>query len=159
MELLFRIRLKKLRQEKNLTQKELADKLNEKQSTISHWEQGKQEPSMQQLYNMAKFFDVSIDYLFGILDYSLLKIMWDRIIELSKGDTEESRKFKEKSKEFDKIINNNDSVKDNKQRELLELLLTEEILKDFEYNYNKYKKMDLENLKKYIEKSTKNENE
>ncbi len=64
----FRIRLKELRLEKNISQIEIAKLLNMSKMAISHWEKGNSEPSIEQLKILANFFDVSIDYLVGYVD-------------------------------------------------------------------------------------------
>ncbi len=56
-------RLKELRNEMKLTTKELGEQLNLSQSTISMYESGKRQPDTETLKKIAKFFDVSIDYL------------------------------------------------------------------------------------------------
>ncbi len=62
----FGERLIQLRKEKNLGQVELAKQLKVGKSIISLWEQNKCEPTLSKLIAIAKFFDVSIDYLAGI---------------------------------------------------------------------------------------------
>ena len=69
MEIFFGRRLKELRQEKGLTQKELAEKLNLNSVTYLHYEKAQREPPLSVLADMAKFFDVSIDFLLGLSDY------------------------------------------------------------------------------------------
>lgn len=65
----FGSRLKKLRKEKGLTQKKLAEKLGYDNSTISAWEIGKQEPyGVYPIADVAVFFNVSADYLVGLSD-------------------------------------------------------------------------------------------
>ncbi len=59
---------RELRLEKNLTQSEIAAKLNMTQTTISSWEKGKREPTMDGLLNIAALYDVSTDYLLGRTD-------------------------------------------------------------------------------------------
>lgn len=66
---IFAERLKELRLEHNLTQVELAQKTNTSKSVISAWELGQNEPSVSSLISLAKFFDVSLDYLCGLDDY------------------------------------------------------------------------------------------
>ena len=61
----FSERLKELREEKNLTQKELADKVLVSQAAIARWEEGKRSPNLDALILIANFFDVSLDYLVG----------------------------------------------------------------------------------------------
>ena len=63
MEINFKNNLKQLRIAKNMSQAELADKLNITKKTVSHWETGYTEPSLSQLLALSKIFDVSIDDL------------------------------------------------------------------------------------------------
>ena len=58
-------RLKKLRDSKNLTQKELADILNVDRTTYVKWETGSSNPSLDTVIKISKFFNVSTDYLLG----------------------------------------------------------------------------------------------
>ena len=52
--------LKKLRRERNLTQEELAEKLNVSGRTVSRWETGANMPDISLLVELAEFYDVSI---------------------------------------------------------------------------------------------------
>lgn len=56
-------KLKKLRTEKGLTQKDLADQLHVTFQTVSKWESDTNEPDIATLKELAKFFDCSFDYL------------------------------------------------------------------------------------------------
>ena len=59
--------LKELREEKNLSQKGLAGKLGFKnQTVIANWETGSRMPDIINLIKLAKFFNVTIDYLVGL---------------------------------------------------------------------------------------------
>lgn len=58
--------IKILRQEKGLTQVQLAEMLNIDQTTVSKWELGKALPDSQMLIRLSQYFDVSTDYLLGI---------------------------------------------------------------------------------------------
>ncbi len=62
------IRLKELRKENSLTQKQLAQKLLLTQASLSDWEIGKVQPSIEVLIKLADFFEVSIDFLVGRSD-------------------------------------------------------------------------------------------
>ena len=62
------IRIKELREEKNLLQKDLAKALNSNQRTISNWENGLAQPNIESLILLADFFEVSIDFLVGRSD-------------------------------------------------------------------------------------------
>lgn len=62
----FGIKLKQLRNEKGITQKELADILNVRNTTISAWEKDIAEPPYDTLVELAKIFEVTTDYLLGL---------------------------------------------------------------------------------------------
>lgn len=62
----FCARLKNLRKEKKLTQKELADILGVSQGSYAKWENGKRELSLWYLCLLAEQFHVSTDYLLGL---------------------------------------------------------------------------------------------
>lgn len=57
--------LRSLREQKGLTQIELAEKLGKTHPSIARWERGVNTPSMKTLELMAEFFDVEIRYLRG----------------------------------------------------------------------------------------------
>lgn len=59
------IKLSELRNEKGLTQREIAKIFSISQGTYNNWENGKTQPSIEQLVAIADFFGVSIDYLVG----------------------------------------------------------------------------------------------
>jgi len=58
-------RLKYLREERNLTQKELAEKLGISPSAIGMYESDKRNPDTYMLNILANFFNVSVDYILG----------------------------------------------------------------------------------------------
>lgn len=55
--------IKKLREEYNLTQEQLAEKLHVSSQAISKWETGDNLPTLSCLVEMSKMFYVSLDYL------------------------------------------------------------------------------------------------
>lgn len=57
--------LKKIRIENNLTQEELAKKINTSRSNIANYENDKNMPSIDILEKLSKIFGCSIDYLLG----------------------------------------------------------------------------------------------
>lgn len=61
-------RIKNLREELNMTQQELADKLEGAKSTIAMYEKGNRKPSLEVLVKLSEIFDCSIDYLLGKTD-------------------------------------------------------------------------------------------
>lgn len=65
---IFGKRLRLLREEKDLTQIELAKILSLTNSTISQYEAGKRMPEQGILQKIADIFDVSVDYLLGRTD-------------------------------------------------------------------------------------------
>ena len=68
MKILLGKRLKELREEKNLTQKQVADALKINSVTYLHYEKSQREPPLMLLAEMAVYFNVSVDYLLGLTD-------------------------------------------------------------------------------------------
>lgn len=62
----FSDRLKTLRKQAGLTQKDMANRLNIQRVTYSHYETGRSQPSIDTLIILATIFECSIDYLVGI---------------------------------------------------------------------------------------------
>lgn len=73
----FPQRLRKLREERGMLQRELADKLNVSRVAVTQYEQGKRFPEWDTLRKIADIFGVSIDYLLGRVD--------DRNLSLADG--------------------------------------------------------------------------
>ena len=61
-------KLKSLRLEKNLTQKQIADRIGLAVSAVSSYESGSRYPSYDVLVKLSRIFHVSTDYLLGITD-------------------------------------------------------------------------------------------
>ena len=57
--------MKKLRNQKGLTQQELADFLHVSKGTVGMWETGRREPNTEILSDLADFYGVTVDYLLG----------------------------------------------------------------------------------------------
>jgi transcriptional regulator with XRE-family HTH domain len=64
----FGERLKLLREEHNLTQKALADKLQIVKSTINKYEKNTRKPEFEILIKMADILNTTTDYLLGRTD-------------------------------------------------------------------------------------------
>ena len=64
----FAKRLKELRLNNGLTQKELAKSIEVGRTTISEYESGKIVPKQEGLLRIANHFNVSVDYLTGVSD-------------------------------------------------------------------------------------------
>ena len=77
-------KLKSLRIEKNLTQKQVADRIGLAISAVSSYESGTRYPSYDVLVKLARIFHVSTDYLLGITDTRNIDVtgLYDNEIEL-----------------------------------------------------------------------------
>lgn len=62
-------RIKMLREEKGMTQQELADKIGGAKSTIAMYEKGDRKPSLEVIVKLSQIFDCTIDYLLGRSNY------------------------------------------------------------------------------------------
>ncbi len=56
-------RIRLLRQSRNISQVELAKRLNVTKQSVSNWENDNIQPSIEMLLKIAEFFSVSTDYL------------------------------------------------------------------------------------------------
>ena len=56
-------KIKKLRTEKGLTQKDLADDIHVTFQTVSKWENDENEPDVSTIRELAKLFGCTLDYL------------------------------------------------------------------------------------------------
>ena len=66
---MFRIRLKKLREEKKMNQREFAADFGVSPATVGMWESGAREPrTLEQLQRLADYFETTVDYLLGRTD-------------------------------------------------------------------------------------------
>ncbi|WP_304580421.1 helix-turn-helix domain-containing protein [Thomasclavelia cocleata] len=61
-------RLQSLKIERNLLQKDIANKNNISLRAYQYYERGEREPTSSILISLADYFDVSIDYLVGRSD-------------------------------------------------------------------------------------------
>ena len=62
------MRLKDLREDSDLKQKELAQFLHIKQNTYSQYENGQRQVPIDVIIKLAKYYNVSTDYILGISD-------------------------------------------------------------------------------------------
>ena len=65
---IFCQRLKEVRKENNLTQKQLASLLHTTDDSIFSWEKGRSQPSIELLQKICTELNVSSDYLIGLKD-------------------------------------------------------------------------------------------
>ena len=62
----FSEKLKMLREDKNLSQQQLAALLQVNQTTVSTWELGRKLPDFINIVKISKFFGVTSDYLLDL---------------------------------------------------------------------------------------------
>ena len=67
----------KYREKANLSQKELAAKLNTSPSRVSNWEQGNNCPSIDILFDVCRILDVSINDIYGVYPSSSFSLSYD----------------------------------------------------------------------------------
>lgn len=60
------MRIKDLREDEDITQKQLADYLNIKQNTYSQYENGQRQIPINALIKLAQYFNTSTDYILGL---------------------------------------------------------------------------------------------
>ena len=76
-------RLKDVREDKDITQKEAAEYLQISQTQLSRYELGKQMMGIDKYIKLAKFYNVSLDYLAGITDKPVCLHTTEQIIDLN----------------------------------------------------------------------------
>ncbi len=62
-------RIRDLREDKDMTQEQLVKILEMHKTTYTNYEQGKREPPFEFIIKLAKFYNVSIDYIAGLIDF------------------------------------------------------------------------------------------
>jgi transcriptional regulator with XRE-family HTH domain len=65
---MFAERLRELREQRGMTQKDLAQKMGVTDAAVGMWERGQREPGLITLRHLAELFGVSTDYLLGRTD-------------------------------------------------------------------------------------------
>ncbi|MEX2803824.1 helix-turn-helix transcriptional regulator [Streptococcus sp. H31] len=103
---MFSQKLKELRLEANLSQKQIAYELGVSQQSYARWETGKHEPTLNTLKKVSKFFKIPIEELLSDKSLSLERILSSETItyqdkELSDENLQE---FKQITNEFIKSI-------------------------------------------------------
>ena len=64
----YRARMRALREDRDLTQREVAAVINKSQQGYSHIEDGRAELKIEDLVRLCRFYGVSADYFIGISD-------------------------------------------------------------------------------------------
>ena len=71
---LFASRLTELLKENNLSKRSFAQKIGVSAMSVSDWTNGNVQPTAENIYAVAVFFDVSTDYLLGLEDETGAKV-------------------------------------------------------------------------------------
>lgn len=95
-------RIKQLRQEMNLSQEQLAEKLNVSQNMIAKIECGLRRPSIDFLIELAEFFEISLHYI---------------VLGTSKDAADKKRQIEEVIEQIDQMM----ELLQNKKKELLQM--------------------------------------
>ena len=61
-------RIRDLREDKDLSQKEVANYLNIRQNTYSQYETGRRQLPLEHLIALARLYNTSTDYILGLTD-------------------------------------------------------------------------------------------
>ena len=64
----YRIMMRNLREDRDLTQKEVGQIINKSQQGYSHIEDGRAELKIEDLIKLCRFYGVSADYFIGLSD-------------------------------------------------------------------------------------------
>lgn len=64
----YRTRIRNVREDRDLTQKEIAAVINKSQQGYNHIEMGRAELKIDDLKKLCLFYDLSADYLIGLVD-------------------------------------------------------------------------------------------
>jgi len=84
-------RLRHLRREQGLSQEELATIIGVYKSAVSHYETNKDSPSDKIKIAIAKYFNVSMDYLLGIIDEAVPFFNQDIFLRIPKNMLSDDR--------------------------------------------------------------------
>lgn len=64
----YRIRIRNVREDRDLTQSELGKLLNKSQQGYNHIEAGRAELKIDDLKTLCQYYNLSADYLIGLID-------------------------------------------------------------------------------------------
>jgi transcriptional regulator with XRE-family HTH domain len=114
----FGKRLRSLRKQKNMTQKDLADIFKLSESTIGMYERDEREPSFEFVKRIADLFNVTTDYLLGrtndsnlIKKANILKLKNPELVSFFKELDDAPIERREQLLEIWKILNRNSNDK------------------------------------------------
>ena len=64
----YRTRIRNVREDRDFTQKEIGGVLQKSQQGYNHIEAGRAELKIEDLISLCKFYNLSADYLIGLID-------------------------------------------------------------------------------------------
>ncbi len=64
----FAVRINELIKDNNVSKRELAKKIGVPATSISDWSNGKIQPTAENIFLISEYFQVSADYLLGLID-------------------------------------------------------------------------------------------
>lgn len=64
----YRVRIRNVREDRDLTQAQIGKLLNKTQQGYNHIEAGRAELKIEDLIKLCKFYNLSADYLIGLTD-------------------------------------------------------------------------------------------
>ncbi|MBC1771356.1 helix-turn-helix transcriptional regulator [Listeria welshimeri] len=125
-------RLKVLRNKKKITQQTIADLVGVNRATYTNWENGKREPELDKVVELATELNSTVDYLLGNSDINYLDITENELKNLS---TEEAKILSDEIKKnlfaiFD--IGKNKFNMTNEEMEIMKVLVIKQFLKEEE---------------------------
>lgn len=111
---IFGERLRTLRTKRNMTQEELGLIFNPplSQSTCGTYENGRRQPSLENLVVISKYFNVTTDYLLGITDE------FTTIDTFKEENPRELREFLSKNK----VLFNGSELNDEEKKRMIDIL-------------------------------------
>jgi transcriptional regulator with XRE-family HTH domain len=84
-------RLKKLRRDRKISQEDLSKIIGVQSSSVSRYEKGKDDPSDKVKAAIVKYFNVSLDYLLGIIDEPVEYYDQDKFLRLPDWITKDEK--------------------------------------------------------------------
>lgn len=134
-------RIKKLREERELSQLDLSKILNVSTSSLSQYESGNRVPSDDVKRNIADYFQVTMDYLVGRTDQPFVSVT---LTEKNEKDiAKKMRDLREEIENSDGLMFDGEILSDETKDLLLTLLEKDEIaatLNNKKYIPKKYRK-------------------
>ena len=64
----YRIRIRNIREDRDLTQKDIGKLLNKSQQGYNHIESGRAELKIDDLIKLCRYYNLSADYMIGLVD-------------------------------------------------------------------------------------------